>query len=477
MTAALSVFAAAAEAPDALALIVPSRALSLSYAELAARVAGTLRALAPRALPPGAPIAFVPHPELEPIVLLLALLEAGHPLVPVHPRLVATERARLLARLAPHAFLADDEVAALGSAPPRVVPSVSAPRDPEHPLALVPTSGTSGEPKGAVLSRRAFVASAGASAAHLGFSPADRWLLGLPLAHVGGLSVLTRCLLARKTVVLVPRFEPEAVLAALATHHVTLLSAVPTMLAALLEADHANVLARLRVLLLGGAAAPLSLVEEAIRRGIPALPTYGLTEACSQVATQRLQRPLVAVPGVGRPLPGVLLEVRNPAGGVARPGEEGRIFVGGDTLFSGYAGEPARREGLFDTGDLGHLDGEGTLHVSGRRSDLVITGGENVRPEEVEAVLTSFPAIRAALVFGLDDPRWGQLVAAALVLAPGPALDEGAFARFLDEHLAPHKRPRRVAIVEALPLTPLGKPDRRGAAARLAASLSPVPRR
>lgn len=474
---ALSVFAAAAEQPEALALVVPSRGLALSYAALAARVAGTQRALAARALPPGAPLAFVPHAELESLVLLLALFEAGHPVVPVHPRLVATERARLLASLASPPCLADDEVTALGSAPPSAVPPRPAQHEPELPLAIVPTSGTSGAPKGVLLSRRAFVASARASAAHLGYLPRDRWLLGLPLAHVGGLSVLTRSVLARRTVVLVPRFEPELVLAALVAEEVTLLSAVPTMLAALLSADRDNALARLRVLLLGGAAAPQPLVEEAISRGIPVLPTYGLTEACSQVATQPLRRPLVARSGVGRPLPGVLLEVRNAAGAVAAPGEEGRIFVGGEVLFSGYAGEPPRAEGLFETGDLGHLDGEGSLHVSGRRTDLVVTGGENVRPQEVEGVLTTFPGIAAALVFGLEDPRWGQLVAAALVLAPGASLDEGALARHLEEQLAPHKRPRRMAIVEALPSTPLGKPDRRGAAARLAGVLRVAPRR
>src|SRR6185437_8373891 len=176
------------------------------------------------------------------------------------------------------------------------------------------TSGTTGRPKGAVLSRRAFVASAAASAANLGWRDDDRWLVCMPLAHVGGLSILTRCLAAGRTVVLEPRFDPDAVLAAIDRERVTLLSVVPTMLTALLERPAASALSRLRALLLGGAAAPFSLLETCARRGIPALATYGLTEACSQVTVQRLAQPLRAVPGSGQPLPGVEIRIARPDG-------------------------------------------------------------------------------------------------------------------------------------------------------------------
>lgn len=474
MSGALSIFAAARECPRDLALVVPERGVTLRFGELAERVAGALAGLVELDLVAGRPVAFFPHARLETLIVLLALAEAGFPFVPIHPRLVPAERARLLDALAPVTFLDDAAIDALGAAPAAPVPASPRVASPEELFAIVPTSGTSGAPKGVLLPRRSFVASAQASAAHLGFLPSDRWLLGLPLAHVGGLSVLTRCVLARRPVVLLSRFDPTLVLETLANQRVTLLSAVPTMLASLLDADREGVLSRLRILLLGGAAAPLPLLQEAASRGIRALPTYGLTEACSQVTTQPLRDPPRALPGVGRPLLGIRVAVADAQGHPVARGDEGRIWVAGPTLFRGYFGEPPRADEPFDTGDLGHVDGAGDLHIHGRRTDLLVTGGENVRPAEVEAVLLAFEGVRGALVFGVEDGRWGQLVAAAIVWDAAVPFEEGALVDFLAAQLAPHKRPRRLALVDRLPETPLGKPDRRGAAARLGVALRPL---
>jgi acyl-CoA synthetase (AMP-forming)/AMP-acid ligase II len=217
--------------------------------------------------------------------------------------------------------------------------------------------------------------------------------------------------------------------------------------------------------LLGGATASAALLDAARARQVPVLPTYGMTETCAQVATVPPGLPADPANGCGPPLPGVELRIAG-----------GRIEVRGPTLFSGYeppAGPPFPADGWFATRDLGRLDERGFLHVSGRLDELVIVGGENVDPCEVEAALADSPWVAAALAFGVPDPALGEVVGAALVRGAGPKPDDDALAGWLAARLAPFKRPRRLAWVDALPLTPDGKPDRRGAALRLAAELRP----
>jgi O-succinylbenzoic acid--CoA ligase len=472
---ALSVYHASREprANERIALIAEGEAVS--FRALGERVASVRNALEARGIGPSSRIALLAGNTLPTVLALFAAIELGATLVLLHPRLTAAEVALLVADAAPALLLRDDDLRALASVDPP--PALVAPPtlDPEHALAMVYTSGTTGRPKGAVLSRRAFVASAEASAQNLGFTEDDRWLLCLPLCHVGGLSILTRCLLARRPFILEPRFDPEAVLASIARHRATLLSVVPTMLRSLLEHDQRGVLSSLRVVLCGGAATPFSLVEASLRRAVPVLTTYGLTEACSQVTCQRLSSLARPEPGSGNPLPGVELRV------VGASGEEpGSIEVRGPTLMSGYwRGEglpldPRRNEaGWFETGDLGTLDAQGRLRVHARRGDLIITGGENVYPLEVEQTLESLPGVRAALVFGVPDPRWGQIV--AMALEAQNALDLGLIAASLRERLAPHKWPRRFVVVDELPRKGPGKLDRAFAAERYAEALLVTP--
>ncbi len=296
----------------------------------------------------------------------------------------------------------------------------------------------------------------------------------MPICHVGGLSILTRCLAARRAVILEPRFDPDAVLAAIVAKRATLLSVVPTMLKALLERDDRSVLAGLRAVLSGGAATPWALLEECGRRGVPALTTYGLTEACSQAASQAPRSPYVPERGSGRALPGVELRVE----------DGGRIHLRGPTLMSGYfRGEgrapdtSAFTDGWLDTGDLGELDAAGNLQVHARRTDLIVTGGENVYPLEIEQCLEALPGVKRALVFGVPDARWGQIVAAAIEIeietATDAALDEAAIAAAITSRLAAHKRPRLIAVVPTLAVTGSGKLVRADAAERHAADLHP----
>jgi O-succinylbenzoic acid--CoA ligase len=252
---------------------------------------------------------------------------------------------------------------------------------------------------------------------------------------------------------------------------------VPTMLRALLERDAGSALARPRAVLVGGAACPMPLLEQCAARRVRAVTTYGLTEACSQVTTQRLREGehLAAEPGSGAPLEGVALSVVDDAGRALPPDTVGRIRVRGPTLMQGYfRHEPLAPGAWFETGDLGALDGEGRLFVHARRTDLVVSGGENVYPAEVEQALEACPGVGQALVFGVADERWGQRVAAVLVPSdPARGLDEGAVYEALAARLAGYKRPKSVCVVDALPLLGNGKVDRAGAVARFSARLRP----
>ncbi len=342
--------------------------------------------------------------------------------------------------------------------------------DPERWLAVLFTSGTTGSPKGIALSRRAFVASARASEANLGFRDDDRWLLGLPIAHVGGLSILTRCLLARKTVV-VPdavaegrRLDATSLIASIEATRTTLVSLVPTQLEWLLAEPGWSPPPFLRAVLLGGAAARPSLLERAAERGLPVLTTYGLTEACSQVTTQPAGTVNRGERGAGAPMFGTEVRI-----------VEGAIQVRGPTLLSALVpagvGSVLDDDGWFHTDDLGRLDEVGHLHVLGRRSDLIVTGGENVYPAEVEAILERCPGVDAACIFGVPDDTWGELVAVALVPGESGAPADGDLLRFVREHLAQHRRPRLVALINAFETTPAGKLDRRATARRAALTL------
>jgi len=335
-----------------------------------------------------APMPLVATNTIDSVIAIYAALERRVPIVMIHPRLTAPERAAL-----PRPGHLDREV-----------------------LAVLYTSGTSGTPKGAILTRDAFGAAAHASEQVLGWREDDRWLLCMPLAHVGGLSIVIRCLLARKPFVLGTVRELAKA---------TIASLVPTQLARLLDDPAWRPPASLRLVLLGGAAAPDSLLARARDRGVPVRTTYGLTEACSQVATD------------GVPLPGTSVRI-----------EDGEIQVCGPTMMRGYLGEPPLT-GWFATGDLGEFV-DGKLVVHARRSDLIVTGGENVYPAEVEAILESLPGVRAALVYGIPDDTWGQIVAAQIV---GDAPDDAALAA----NLAPHKRPRVIEIVSEIRTTPSGK--------------------
>jgi O-succinylbenzoic acid--CoA ligase len=476
---ALSVLAAAREAPDRVALLVDG--VPLTFEELAARVRTCMAVVREKvAVTPESRVALVATNDPATIVLLLALLELGVTAVLVHPRLVEAERRFVIEDSCP-TWTVDDPRAVVGSGSAKAANDDAPPAtiDEERCLAILYTSGTSGRSKGVMLSRRAFLSAARASTANLGWRDDDRWLLCMPLAHVGGLSIVIRSLIARRTVALVTgRFDAEAIASITVRDRITILSLVPTMLARMLAPAVPDAPApawapppHVRAIFLGGAGAPAPLLERARALALPVLTTYGLTEACSQVTTQRYGTPPGLEQGAGHPVEGTSVRT-----------VDGEIQVFGPTLMSGYFPSgahtsPFTGDGWLRTGDLGELDGDGRLHVLSRRLDLIVTGGENVYPVEVEQALLAIDGVESACVFGVPDDTWGMTVAAVLVpKAKGTELPSAAIERALEATLAPFKRPRHIAWASELVTNAAGKIDRRATRDAATALLRPFGR-
>ena len=342
--------------------------------------------------------------------------------------------------------------------------------------AIVFTSGTSGKPKGVPLTFNNHFYSAMSSAYRLGVLPNDVWLSCLPLYHVGGLAVIWRSCLYGTAVNLHPSFILDEVNQALDTLPITLISLVPTMLYRLLETRN-NWPGTLRLALIGGAAATSDLVAKSQSAHVPIATTYGLTEASSQVATM-LPADVAMKPGsVGKPLLFTSVDIMDENGRSLPPNEYGEIVVSGPTVMAGYfdneqAGVSSEQwtvnsdssfiphPSSFHTGDIGYLDDDGDLWIVQRRSDLIVSGGENVYPAEVEAVLESHPAVANVCVVGVPDTEWGQVVAAMVQLAPDLSLTEADLLAFSREQVAGYKQPRMVSFVTELPQTASGKISR-----------------
>ena len=439
----------------------------LSYQDLAALVLPRARWMKSHGI---VRLAVVAERSREAVFAMLAAIEVGIPLVLLHPRWSPAERGAALGQAGEHTLIDEDFCFEAGAGSDEVTLPSAESIDPETCLAVVFTSGSTGRPRGVVLSRRALVAAAESSAAHLGWQDDDRWLVSLPLAHLGGFSILIRTLLAGRCAVLAPAVStpPLELLSFIEADGVTLMSVVPAMLDDLLRASQCSPPGgRLRAVLVGGAACPRSLVQRARDCGWPILLTYGMTETCGQVATQQI----ATEPGdsgvVGAPLSGVELCI-----------EGGEILVSGPALLSGILGEsesPLDARGRFHTGDMGELSEEGLLRVLGRADQRINSGGEKVHPAEVEAAILRFEGVAEACVVGLSHERWGEAVVAAVVWTGDAETRESErLARFLTAQLAPWKRPKWIEYLSSLPRTPSGKVDRSVLTTQLAASWGTV---
>jgi O-succinylbenzoic acid--CoA ligase len=451
-----------------------------------------------------------PQPRM--VAMLHALQILGAAMLPLNLRLTAAELARVIELAAPRLVVDDGE--ALASAPASASASASVPAsspaspalvswwgrhthihpfdlvaiaapksanlpnrlDPYAPLTVVLTSGSSAAPKAVVLSNANHAASAAASRVRLGHGSRDVWLATLPLFHVGGLAILTRSALEGSEVALEPTFDVDRAVEALSRRPrrgaaPTMVSLVPTMLTRVLERMSQPASPALRGVLVGGAPLSPAVGRRALEAGLPVAPTYGMTEACSQIASGTPGSDDAARGVAGRPLDGVKV-------GILEADSEGwgEICVRGATVMLGYLRPRAEREAVYDgtidddaierarmsgdwlrTRDRGRFDVDGNLEVAGRCDDVVITGGENVAPVEVEQALELHEGVAECLVFGESDEEWGQRVVALVVAAAGgaPSGDElGAWCR---ERIAAYKVPREFRFVKELPRTATGK--------------------
>ena len=453
---------AAAARPDRVALETPRG--SWSYAQLHAAARSGARELAARGAGPAVRVAIALPPGLAFAQALHACLLLGAVAVPVDLRLSALERAQIAAGAAvlveePLADPATPGARAAGGSDHASAATATRGHDLAASAVVIHTSGTTASPRPIELTYGNLLWSALGSAVALGLDPRERWLCALPVSHVGGLSILLRSAIYATTAVVHERFEPDRVACTLRDGQVTLVSLVATTLARLLDAGLSSPPA-LRCALTGGGPVPAALLERARAAGVPVSLTYGLTESCSQVTTA----PVAAIaaadasaqagqePGAGPHAGPPLFCTR------LRIAVDGEILVRGPTVAPGALAP----DGWLHTGDLGSLDERRRLRVSGRKDDTIVSGGENVAPAEVEAVIEAHPEVLEAAVLGRTDPRWGEAVTAIVVVRPGAELDGEALRAHCAGRLAPYKVPKQVVFVgEPLPRTRSGKLLRR----------------
>lgn len=446
---------------------------TLSYAQWAQQVqhmaAWLAQAWGVRA---GDRVAYLGLNRIDQITLLFALARLGALLVPLNYRLARPECQAILADCKPHLLLHDAEWAdaahTLGRQGPwRVAPlaqGASASHEPplpdearpDSPLLLVYTSGTSGRPKGALHTQANLLANMMAAAQVQALSPQDRVLTVLPLFHVGGLCIQTLpALYAGAQVHLLPRFDAQTCLAALARERITLTLQVPATLKALSEHAHwhSTDLSPLRAVWAGSSLLPDSVIQPFHARGIPVCNVYGSTETGPFSIALPPAQAISHLGSCGWPAPGVEVRLHQVVNGV------GELLLRGAALVQRYWPDQAALddEGWFHSGDLGVQAADGSYRIAGRAKDIIISGGENIDPSELENVLLAQPSVAECAVLGWPDARWGEAVLALVVLQPGARADAAALMAQVTSRLARYKHPRRIVFVPGLPKTALGK--------------------
>ncbi|MFZ0324833.1 MAG: AMP-binding protein [Actinomycetes bacterium] len=461
-------------------------------ADAAARVAGVLHELGVKS---GDRVGVQVEKSAQAVIVHVALLRLGAVQLPLNPAYTDEEVGALLSDAEPTMLIRDADRAPLPGAWAELslgadgrgslteAAESATPLDAAvvlsagSPAALLYTSGTTGRPKGALLSHGNLVHNADTLVTAWGFTGDDVLLHVLPLFHTHGLFVATHCVLASgSSMVFLPRFDVDVVLSELASCSVFM--GVPTHYVRLLSDPHfgAPLTDDVRLFVSGSAPMTKATHEEfTVRTGKVVLERYGMTET-SMLTSNPLdgeRRPGT----VGPPLPGVDVTVKDDDDTAVPPHEIGHVLVRGPNVFEGYWRRPDLRssdftgDGWFRTGDLGRFDDEGYLELVGRSKDLVITGGMNVHPKEVEVALDALEGVAESAVIGLPDDDLGETVVAVVVAAPGATLEEGALRSGVRRQLAGFKVPKRIVVVEGLPRNAMGKVEK----SRLRSDLSDPP--
>ena len=451
---------------------------AISYAELARRIRCAAAVLADSGVARGDAVAYLGLNSPAELVLLFACARLGAMLVPLNWRLAPPEHARVLADCPPrllfvepafteHARAIERAARATGiDALDRDFAGSRAPEGDENSaLLLCYTSGSTGAPKGVVLTQRALFWNAVNSTHMHDLTSADRVLTTLPMFHVGGMNIQTLpALHAGACVTLHAKFDPAATLEALERDRITLAVLVPAQLDALMQLPRwaSADLSSLRMITTGSTIVSEGFVRKASGRGVPVIQVYGSTETCPIAAYVRAADALRKAGSAGAPALHCEVKVVDEAGAELPAGGDGEILVRGPNVASRYwnaPGETAQTfvDGWYRSGDVGHFDAEGHLYVVSRKKDMIISGGENIYPAEVESVLLDCPAIEEACVLGRPEERWGEAVVAAVVLKPGRRMTEAEVRALFEGRIARYKHPREVCFLERLPRSALGK--------------------
>ncbi|MCX5522323.1 AMP-binding protein [Streptomyces bobili] len=452
---------------------------ALTNVQLLRRVQAATRHLRDLGIGPGDVVALKLTNRVEFVLLLFAAWRLGATITPVNPsmtdvevaRQVKDSRARLLVSEDGEAAVADGTaVLAVGelrddaAAEPDEAPLP----DPSALALLIYTSGTTGVPKGVMLDHANIDAMADMGRRALEVGPADRCLLILPLFHVNGIVVSTLVpLLAGASVTIADRFNPQTFFDVVERERPTFFSAVPTiysMLAALPDQVRPDT-SSLRFGVCGAAPASAELLTRfEARYGFPLVEGYGLSEGTCGSTINPVAGPRRAGT-VGLPFPGQEIRIVDADGSEVPPGADGEVVVRGPNVMRGYLGRPEETakvivDGWLHTGDVGRLDADGYLTLVGRSKDMIIRGGENIYPKEIEDVLVGDPSVLEAAVIGVPDEKWGEVVVAYVQPRPGSAVDPSALQSLCARSLTGFKRPTAFFVVDAIPKNPVGKIDK-----------------
>ncbi|MFE2211891.1 class I adenylate-forming enzyme family protein [Streptomyces canus] len=451
---------------------------SLTNTQLLNRVRMAARQLQDLGIGPGDVVALQLTNRVEFVVLLFAAWRLGATVTPVNPSMTDVEVVRQLQDSGAHLLVVEDgtavmahEVAVLavgelyeGTAEPDQAPLL----DPATPALLIYTSGTTGVPKGVMLDHANIDAMVDMGRQALEVGPADRCLLILPLFHVNGIVVSVLLpLLVGASVVIAGRFDPRTFFDLVEQERPTFFSAVPTiysMLAALPD-DVRPDTSSLRFGVCGAAPASAELLARfEARYGFPLVEGYGLSEGTCGSTINPVAGPR-RTGTVGLPFPGQEIRILDTDGTEMAPGMDGEVVVRGPNVMRGYLGRPDETarvivDGWLHTGDVGHLDSEGYLTLVGRSKDMIIRGGENIYPKEIEDVLAGDPSVLEAAVIGVPDEKWGEVVVAYVQPRPGSTVDPSALKALCARSLTGYKRPNAFFVVEAIAKNAVGKIDK-----------------
>jgi long-chain acyl-CoA synthetase len=450
---------------------------SLTNAGLLEHVRAARRHLHELGVGAGDVVALKLRNRVEFVVLLFACWRLGATVTPVNPSLTDAEVTLQLQASGARLLVSEDGVSGPGGVVTLAVgnlyangPGWDGPPlvDPSTLALLIFTSGTTGVPKGVMLDHANLDAMAEMGRQALGIGPEDRCLLILPLFHVNGIVVsVLMPLLVGASVVIAERFDPHTFFETVEDHRPTFFSAVPTiytMLAALPDEVVPDT-SSLRFGICGAAPASAELLRRfQARYGFPLVEGYGLSEGTCASTINPVDGEHRAGT-VGMAFPGQEIRIVDANGAEVETGVDGEVVIAGPNVMRGYLGRPDETarvivDGWLHTGDIGHLDADGYLTMVGRSKDMIIRGGENIYPKEIEDVLTGDPTVLEAAVIGVPDDKWGETVAAYVQPRPGRTVNPEVLHALCERKLAGYKRPTAIAVIDAIPKNPVGKTDK-----------------